>query len=137
MNLKFFDDIIQTIEVMKSGFYYLGLLIGVHTVTFAAYLAYKYLNDNSDDSKKDKQIENTDTIDKSNDPELPPPLSQNSEPVIQMEEVSDLLDKKQVYKSLLEQKREELGNLIGQLDSVYDNIGTIRERLENLNNKTN
>lgn len=118
MNLKFFEDIFQTIELMKSGFYYLGLLIGVHTVTFAAYLAYKYLNNENNSKKKE-------LVDK--EPELP----------LQMEEVTNLLDKKDMYKSLLEQKREELGTLITQLDSVYDNIGQIRERLETLNTKNN
>lgn len=134
MNLKFFEDIIKTIEIMKSGFYYLGVLIGVHTVTFAAYLAYKYLNENNTPKRIQKEEEASDT---QNEPELPPPLPQTSEPVIQMEEVSNLVDKKEVYKSLLEQKREELSTLIVQLDSVYDNIGIIRERLESLNNKPN
>jgi DMSO/TMAO reductase YedYZ molybdopterin-dependent catalytic subunit len=133
MNLKFFEDIFQTIELMKSGFYYLGLLIGVHTVTFAAYLAYKYLNDENN-SKKKELTEKEQFTEK--EPELPPPLT-TTEPVIQMEEVTDLLEKKDMYKSLLEQKREELGTLIAQLDSVYDNIGQIRERLETLNTKNN
>lgn len=133
MNLKFFEDIFQTIELMKSGFYYLGLLIGVHTVTFAAYLAYNYLNDENN-SKKKELTEKEQFTEK--EPELPPPLT-TTEPVIQMEEVTDLLEKKDMYKSLLEQKREELGTLIAQLDSVYDNIGQIRERLETLNTKNN
>lgn len=137
MNLKFFNDIYQTIEVMRDGFYYLTLLAGIHTVTFAAYLAYKYLNSEpNDDSKKQIKLEP--------DTELPQPL-------INMQDINELdtnevdtneldtneVDKKKEYKLLLHKKREELGGLIIQLDTVYDNIGQIRERLENLNNKTN
>lgn len=127
MNLKFFEDVYQTIDLMKSGLYYLGLLAGIHTVTFAAYLAYQYLNESkSDDSKKEG-----DNL----EPELPPPLPQTQEPVIQMEEITDLVAQKQSYKLLLEQKRDELDTLVSQLDSVYDNIEKIRERLDELNNK--
>ena len=135
MNLKFLDDIYQTIEAMKNGFYYLGVLAGVHTVTFAAYLAYRYLSDSQ------------------NQGELPPSLVES--PVLEMQDVNalndndndndnvsdnvsdnELINKRKEYKLLLEQKRNELGGLILQLDTVYDNIGKIRERLENLNNKT-
>jgi hypothetical protein len=138
MNLKFLDDIYQTIEVMRNGFYYLGLLAGIHTVTFAAYLAYRYLNDSKKGDQGDSKIQ---------EPELPPPLVENS--VLEMQDISDLIDKlsdtvadndlidkRKEYKLLLEQKRNELGGLILQLDTVYANIGQIRERLENLNNKT-
>jgi|694.fasta_scaffold74486_7 hypothetical protein len=128
MNLKFFDDIYQTIQVMRSGFYYLGLLAGIHTVTF---LAYGYLNNLKKGDSKNQE------------PELPPPLVENQ--VIEMQDISDLIDKVSInelidkrkeYKLLLEQKRNELDSLILQLDTVYDNISQIRERLENLNNKS-
>jgi hypothetical protein len=142
MNLKFVDDIFKTIEVMKTGFYYLGLLIGVHTVTFTAYLAYKYLYNDKTDKKledkkpEDKKLEDNKAEDKKDELELPPPLTNNNEPVLQMEELTNSFDKKEVYKSLLEQKKEELCNLIVQLDTVYDNIGVIRERLEKLTTKS-
>ena len=37
--------------------------------------------------------------------------------------------------NILLQKRDELNLLISQLDIVYDNIGGIRERLDEFNNK--
>ena len=136
MNLKFFEDIYQTIKVMENGFYYLGLLTGLHTVTFAVYLAYRYLNDSKKGDSKNQETE------------LSLPLVEN--PVLEMQDISDLvdtvsdndiietelIDKRKEYKLLLEQKRNNLGGLILQLDTVYYNIGQIRERLENLNNKT-
>lgn len=126
MNLKFLEDVNQTIKVMRNGFYYLGLLAGIHTVTFVAYLTYRYLNDSKPQSKQ---------------PELPPPLVEN--PIIEMQEINALSDnlsdinKRQEYKIVLEEKRDELSGLILQLDTIYNNIGQIRERLENLNNKNN
>jgi hypothetical protein len=136
MNLKFFEDIYQTIKVMENGFYYLGLLTGLHTVTFAVYLAYRYLNDSKKGDSKNQETE------------LSLPLVEN--PVLEMQDISDLvdkvsdndiietelIDKRKEYRLLLEQKRNNLGGLILQLDTVYYNIGQIRERLENLNNKT-
>lgn len=133
MNLKFLDDIYQTIELMKSGFYYLGLLAGIHTITFAAYLAYQYMNDAKNDTESKK--EQKDGIEYDQEPELPPPLPQTREPVIQMEEIADLTEQKKNYKSLLEQKRDELDTLVSQLDTVYENIEKIRERLDELNDK--
>jgi hypothetical protein len=147
MNLKFLEDVYQTIKVMRNGFYYLGLLVGIHTVTFTVYLAYKYLNDSNDsknqnDSKKQNSEEEE--------------LIQN--PVVEMQDIGDSqicpfdkvsddtndkrhkswknIAKSVEYKFFLEQKRDELGDLVLQLDTVYDNIGQIRECLENLNNKT-
>ena len=139
MNLKFLEDVYQTIKVMRNGFYYLGLLVGIHTVTFTVYLAYKYLND----SKKQNSEEEEELI-------------QN--PVVEMQDIGDSqicpfdkvnndtndkrhkswknIAKSVEYKFFLEQKRDELGDLVLQLDTVYDNIGQIRECLENLNNKT-
>ena len=130
MNLKFIEDVYQTFELMRSGLYYLGVLAGVHTVTFALYLAYQYIQDNSAKKNEDQQTE--DQINK--EIELPPPITKD-EPVIQMEEITDLNAQKQAYKSILEKKRDELDNLVSQLDNVYDSIGHIRERLEELNNK--
>ena len=145
MNLKFLEDVYQTIKVMRNGFYYLGLLVGIHTVTFTVYLAYKYLNDSNDsnDSKKQNSEEEEELI-------------QN--PVVEMQDIGDSqicpfdkvnndtndkrhkswknIAKSVEYKFFLEQKRDELGDLVLQLDTVYDNIGQIRECLENLNNKT-
>jgi chromosome segregation ATPase len=138
MNLKFLEDIYQTFELMKSGLYYIGVLAGVHTITFALYLAYQYIQDNStkkiqDDSTQNKEEQQLDeTLNK--EIELPPPITKD-EPVIQMEEITDLTEQKKAYKSLLEKKRDELNNLVLQLDNVYDSIGNIRERLEELNNK--
>lgn len=129
MNLKFFEDVYQTFEIMKSGLYYLAVLAGVHTVTFALYLAYQYINDNS--SKNDEKESVKESFTK--EIELPPPLSTN--PVIQMEELTDLNEQKKAYKNILEKKRDELDNLVSQLDNVYASIGHIRERLEELNNK--
>lgn len=130
MNLKFIEDVYQTFELMRSGLYYLGVLAGVHTVTFALYLAYQYIQDNS--TKKNEEQQTEDQINK--EIELPPPITKD-EPVIQMEEITDLNAQKQAYKSILEKKRDELDNLVSQLDNVYDSIGHIRERLEELNNK--
>lgn len=130
MNLKFIEDVYQTFELMRSGLYYLGVLAGVHTVTFALYLAYQYIQDNS--AKKNEEQQTEDQINK--EIELPPPITKD-EPVIQMEEITDLNAQKQAYKSILEKKRDELDNLVSQLDNVYDSIGHIRERLEELNNK--
>jgi hypothetical protein len=136
MNLKFYEDIYQTFDIMKNGLYYLGILTGIHTATFVVYLAYKYFNDDTDkDNDKDNDKNENKDSEKS-EPELPPQLPQvNKEPVIQMEELTDLLKEKKTYKSLLEQKREELDTLVYQLDKVYDSIGNIRERLDDLNNK--
>lgn len=137
MNLKFLEDIYKTFELMKSGLYYLGVLAGVHTVTFALYLAYQYIQDNSAKKKieeqSEEQIEPQTDESFNKEIELPPPITKD-EPVIQMEELTDLNEQKKAYKSILEQKRVELNNLVLQLDSVYDNIGQIRERLEELNN---
>jgi hypothetical protein len=145
MNLKFLEDVYQTIKVMRNGFYYLGLLVGIHTVTFTVYLAYKYLNDSNDsnDSKKQNSEEEEELI---------------QHPVVEMQDIGDSqicpfdkvnndtndkrhkswknIAKSVEYKFFLEQKRDELGDLVLQLDTVYDNIGQIRECLENLNNKT-
>lgn len=133
MNLKFLEDIYKTFELMRSGLYYLGVLAGVHTVTFVVYLAYQYIQDNS--TKKNKeQIEQQTDESLNKEIELPPPITKD-DPVIQMEELTDLTEQKKAYKSILEKKRVELNNLVLQLDSVYDNIGHIRERLEELNNK--
>jgi len=142
MNLKFLEDVYQTIKVMRNGFYYLGLLVGIHTVTFTVYLAYKYLNDSNDSKKQNSEEEEE--------------LIQN--PVVEMQDIGDSqicpfdkvnndtndkrhkswknIAKSVEYKFFLEQKRDELGDLVLQLDTVYDNIGQIRECLENLNNKT-
>lgn len=133
MNLKFLEDIYKTFELMKSGLYYLGVLAGVHTVTFALYLAYQYIQDNSAKKKIEEQREKQADESFNKEIELPPPITKD-EPVIQMEELTDLNEQKKAYKSILEQKRVELNNLVLQLDSVYDNIGQIRERLEELNN---
>lgn len=133
MNLKFLEDIYKTFELMKSGLYYLGVLAGVHTVTFALYLAYQYIQDNSAKKKIEEQREKQADEFFNKEIELPPPITKD-EPVIQMEELTDLNEQKKAYKSILEQKRVELNNLVLQLDSVYDNIGQIRERLEELNN---
>lgn len=144
MNLKFLEDVYQTIKVMRNGFYYLGLLVGIHTVTFTVYLAYKYLNDSNDSKNQNSEEEE---------------LIQN--PVVEMQDIGDSqicpfdkvsdndintidnrhkswknIAKGVEYKFFLEQKRDELGDLVLQLDTVYDNIGQIRECLENLNNKT-
>jgi hypothetical protein len=129
MNLKFMDDIFQTIEFMKTGIYYLGLIAAIHTVTFTLYLGYKYSNETSPDNSK-KEIEPDTEIKNDVNSELS--LTQTSE--IQMEEVVELSNKAQLQTILLK-KKEELDNLILQLDTVYDNIGDIRERLEELNNK--
>lgn len=135
MNLKFMDDIFQTIELMKTGIYYLGLIAGVHTVTFALYLAYKYFNESKPDDSK-KQIEPPEPELKNDvDAELPLTQTSESEPVIQMEELVELSNNKVQLQTILLKKKEELDNLILQLDTVYDNIGDIRERLEELNNK--
>jgi len=128
MNLKFLEDIYKTFELMKSGLYYLGVLAGVHTVTFALYLAYQYIQD-----KKDKKEKLADEF-FNKEIELPEPITKD-EPVIQMEEMTDLHEQKKMYKFLLEKKRDELSNLVSQLNNVYDNIGSIRERLEEISNK--
>jgi hypothetical protein len=119
-------------------------LVGIHTVTFTVYLAYKYLNDSNDSKKQNSEEEE---------------LIQNS--VVEMQDIGDSqicpfdkvsddtndtndkrhkswknIAKSVEYKFFLEQKRDELGDLVLQLDTVYDNIGQIRECLENLNNKT-
>lgn len=130
MNLKFLEDIYKTFELMKSGLNYLGVLAGVHTVTFALYLAYQYIQDKKNEERIEPQTDES----FNKEIELPPPITKD-EPVIQMEELTDLNEQKKAYKSILEQKRVELNNLVLQLDSVYDNIGQIRERLEELNNK--
>jgi hypothetical protein len=127
MNLKFLEDIYKTFELMKSGLYYLGVLAGVHTVTFALYLAYQYIQDKKD--KKEKLADEPFI----KEIELPEPINKD-EPVIQMEEMADLHEQKKMYKFLLEKKRDELNNLVSQLNNVYDSIGSIRERLEEINN---
>lgn len=110
-------DIYQTIDMVKSGLYYLGLLVGVHVATVAGYFVYQQFS---------KDINNN--------------TSDNVKSGVDMEELNDVVEdeeehEQQVheYKLLLEKKKEELTSLISQLDTVYDNIGEIRERLDNLN----
>jgi uncharacterized membrane protein len=150
MNLKFIDDILKTIEVMKTGLYYLSLLIGVHTVTFTAYFVYKYLNNNNNNNNNNNDNNDNDNNDNDNNDNDDNKIEvkkddnlllrlfniESTGSDIQMEELMNSLEKKHIYKSLLEQKKEELSNLIIQLDTVYNNIGLIREKLEELNTKS-
>jgi hypothetical protein len=127
MNLKFIDDIFQNIELMKTGIYYLGLIAGLHTVTFGLYLAYKYFNESNLDNYNYKKEIKYDV-----EPET---IEVENIPVIEMEELEELSIHKTQLQTILLQKKEELDNLILQLDTVYYNIVEIKGRLEELNNK--
>lgn len=126
MNLKFVDYTFKTAELMKSGLYYLGIFIGLHTLTFTIYLVNKYYKDNN---KKDKEVSNI--IEDSKVEVQSNKLIEGE--YVQMEKINDIL--KTSYKSFLIKKKEELTNLILQIDNVYNNIGEIRERLEKLHDK--
>jgi hypothetical protein len=119
MNLKFLDNIFQTIDSMKTGFYYLQLLAGVQTVAFTLYLVYKYFNN---ESKSDSECES----------ECESECKSELNKLVIEEEMNHLSEELQ---NILLQKRDELNLLISQLDIVYDNIGGIRERLDEFNNK--
>jgi heme/copper-type cytochrome/quinol oxidase subunit 1 len=140
MNLKFLDDIHQTFIDMRPSIYVLGYLAGIQAVSFAAYLAYKYIQDNqSKDKSKDEQKEEQEKV-----PSTP---DNDNLPELQMEPIDQILDnesknvntdkvdsntEKELF-SLLTTKRDELENLITQLNMIQTNIMTIRDKLEELN----
>lgn len=129
MNLKFVDYTFKTIELMKSGLYYLGIFIGLHTFTLTVYLVNKYYKDYKDNNKKDKKVTNI-----VEDTKVEVQFNKLTEGEnVQMEKINDIL--KTSYKSFLIKKKEELTNLILQIDNVYSNIGEIKERLEKLHDK--
>lgn len=130
MNLKFMEDVYQTFIEMRPSIYVLGYLAGIQAVSFAGYLAYKYIQD--DQSKDEK---NDETSKESN--------SEKVEPELQMEPIEQITDattntdadtntEKELY-SLLTTKRDELESLINQLNFIQTNIMTIRDKLEELN----
>lgn len=130
MNLKFMEDVYQTFIEMRPSIYVLGYLAGIQAVSFAGYLAYKYIQD--DQSKDEKTDE---TSKESN--------SEKVEPELQMEPIEQITDattntdadtntEKELY-SLLTTKRDELESLINQLNFIQTNIMTIRDKLEELN----
>lgn len=130
MNLKFTEDIYKTFISMKSSIYFLGYLAGVHAITFAAYVAYKYINEqntkNDDTQDTDNTNENKTTEDKEDSKILEP------EPEIQMEQLDSVSHIKEELYTLLTSKKDELETLITQLNNIQDNIGTIRDKLEEL-----
>ena len=139
MNLKVLEDIYKTFTDMRSSIYVLGYLAGIHAVSFAVYLAYKYIKDESD-AKKEREKESED---KQNEPEEEKEHTDElqMEPIDQTEDTdtknkNGTQDKKELY-SLLTSKKDELENLINQLTMIQDNIMTIRDKLEELNKKTN
>lgn len=161
MNLKFLDDIYYTIDTMKNAFYYLGILVGIHTTAFLVYLTHRSLskdnlddvhNDNSnavnndgadvansDDSSDGEDVVNNDdssTLKSENENSDDVDAANTTDNPSIVEDISNLSSKKEEYKYLLQQKSDELNNLVVQLDTVYNNIGRIREHLETLNHRT-
>ena len=134
MNLKFLEDIYQTYTDMRSSIYFLGYLAGIQAASFALYLAYKYMKDDSDGKKDTKQVEYEND---ENDEKSDTVAELQMEP-IEQEDNTDIdkkgKDDKELF-SLLTSKRDELENLINQLTTIQDNIMTIREKLEELNKK--
>ena len=127
MNLKLLDDIYKTFIDMKPSVYTLGYLAGIQAVTFALYLTYKYLNNQSSDEPELKQEQEQEEQEREHD--------------VQMEDVNQEVDlpksekpQEELY-DLLTSKREELDNLINQLSYIQENIVNIRNKLEDLNKR--
>lgn len=129
MNLKFWEDIYKTFTDMRSGIYILGYLAGIQAASFALYLTYKYMKDESSENKEsDENGENKESEENGESY-----VEETSE--LQMEPIYDesiKSDEKELY-SLLTSKRDELESLISQLTTVQGNIMTIRDKLEELN----
>lgn len=145
MNLKVLEDIYKTFTDMRSSIYVLGYLAGLQAVSFAIYLAYKYIKDESEAKKKLEEKDDTQNEDEQEDKqekenELTDELQMEPIDQIEQDKHDDKLesehDKQELY-SLLTSKKDDLENLINQLTMIQDNIMTIRDKLEELNKKTN
>lgn len=140
MNLKFLEDVYQTYTDMRSSIYFLGYLAGIQAASFALYLAYKYMKDDSESKKDTKQVEeNDEKSDTIAELQMEPIELENhhdniKQDKIKQDKIEHDKDEKELY-SLLTSKRDELENLINQLTTIQDNIMTIREKLEELNKK--
>lgn len=137
MNLKFIDDITN---MVKSILFNFSVIVGLHCITYGAYITYKHLTKKKYKDLKDKdiqmeKIENIETTEFKDEDSSLLEDSSNIESNALCKEDEELSRLKCIneYKKVLEKKQKVLSSLISQLDTISTDILKIKEKLENLN----
>ena len=141
MNFNFnIIDLEKTLIEMKTGFFVLATIAGIHTFTVLCWFGYRYFNEQPKQITEETETEETKELARLLllVPEIPPILQMDlidEYNTIISESQKENIEKEFYHNMVMFQdKKNQLEELIEKLSNIQNNLEVIREKLTELNN---